>query len=152
MERIARSEASMLSTESLGEWAGQSSPAKKAQPSVNDGKNLDHTGSDMNKVDSTTSNSTLPSIKVHETTLKVPNQSYKLGRSPSPEPASLHMSPSATAARLASLSLAQPKTHIPETARMTKARRAPCCEWKHEDFKHSLHMSWLHHYPSSNSQ
>jgi hypothetical protein len=147
MERIARSEASMLSTESLGEWAGQSSAPKTEQPSVNGGKNLDHTGSDKNKVDSTTWNSTHPPIKVHETTLKVPNQSYKFGRSPSPEPASMRLGPSATAARAVSLSLAQPKAHIPETARMTKARRAPCCEWKHEDFKHSLHMSWLHHYP-----
>jgi hypothetical protein len=148
MEYIAKSAASMLSTESLGEWAGQSSPVKNT-PFFNDNERKnDHTGLQVTKTDDPTT-SAQKSTKVHEDTLKVTVQSQRPSRSPSPRPAEPHLSPAARAARIAALTLAQAKTHIPETARMTKSRRAPCCEWKHEDFKHSLHMSWLHHYPPS---
>lgn len=151
MERIAKSAASMLSTESLGEWAGQSSPVKYT-PFFNDNeKIIDHTKLPTAKAAGPIT-STLKPIKVHEDTLKVPIQSQKPSRSPSPRSASPHLSPAARAARIVALSLAQPKTHIPETSKMTKSRRAPCCEWKHEDKKHSLHMSWLHHYPPSKDQ
>jgi hypothetical protein len=151
MEHIARSAASMRSTESLGEWAGQPGPAEQTQHSNFDNNNLDHT-SYHTKSTNSTSTSTHLSTKLRESTLKPPSQSHEPSRSPSPRPATLHLSPSATAARIASVSLAQPQTHIPETARMTKARRAPCCQWKHEDRKHSLHMSWLHHYTPSQTQ
>ena len=151
MEHIAKSAASMLSTESLGEWAGQPSPAEQAQRFNFDKNNPDHTNSHTNGTNST-SNSTHIPPKIHEKTLKLPNQLHVPSRSPSPRLATLHLSPSATAARIASVSLAQPQTHISETVRMTKARRAPCCQWKHEDRKHSLHMSWLHHYTPSQTK
>lgn len=151
MQHIAASAASGLSTESLAEWAGQSSPVKTTPFPQDHGKTLEHAEADR-KQTSSIPGLTHPSLKVHEDAPKVPNQLPKSGRSPSPRPASPVSSPSPTAARLASLNLAQPKKQTEETARPTTARRAPSCEWKHEDFKHNLHLSWLHHHPKPKNQ
>ena len=34
-------------------------------------------------------------------------------------------------------------TQIPEHARMKMGRGSPCHQWRHEDYKHKLHMDWL---------
>ena len=35
------------------------------------------------------------------------------------------------------------ETQIPEHARTKMGRKSPCHQWRHEDYKHELHMEWL---------
>ena len=175
MEHLGQSVPATLSTESLGEWAGQpSSTARKAPHFTITSRSVDQTKTSAAVTTTTISStdvspetsksthlSTTPpanssSSTTSTSTLQPPHPSRGLTRSSSRSKSERHQSPPPTpgvvhAAHVASMHPAhsQAQAQIPETARMTKARRAPCCQWKHEDRKHHLHMAWMHHYTPS---
>jgi hypothetical protein len=184
MAHLGQSLPATLSTESLGEWAGQPSITAIKSPhltitsrSVDQTKTttatttLSRTDIPPEKSNSTHLSTTPPNTANSTTssTLQPPHSSQGPSRSPSRTRSPLqhlhqHLqhnhrsrsrSPTPTpgalnAARSASARANHLQPQIPEPSRMTKARRAPCCQWKHEDRKHHLHMAWMHHYtPSS---
>ena len=171
MEHLGQSVAATLSTESLGEWAGQpsSTTARKAphftitSRSSEDQTKTTTTTSKTDTSHDTTKSTHLSTAPPHSgntptsSTLQPPHPSRGPSRSPSRTRSEQHRTPTPTpgavhAAHVASMHpahYAQAQAQIPETARMTKARRAPCCQWKHEDRKHHLHMAWMHHYTPS---
>ena len=159
MEQIAKSVAYARSTESLGEWAGQPSTLKP-------GENFnitDSTGDEIKTISSkepsggmarsTQLSTHYESTNTLETARHLQEPSRFPPRLDNTRLDTLHPKPTSTTAAqtptLLYLSPATSQPQIPETMRMTKARRVPCCQWKHEDHKPRLHVAWLHHYTSS---